>query len=121
MKGVNFILLILLFMEMGCKKKPDTYVFVYVEDVSGNRVQNASVSLRGQPSDSVYANKVTLHNLDGITDNDGKALFKFTEFYQQGPDGFAILSVNVALGTQVGTGLVKLLEAETSEVTVVIQ
>lgn len=121
MKGVSILSILVLMLAASCQKKPDTFVFVYVEDINGNRVAGASVSLRGQPSDSVYVNKLTMYDLDGVTDAEGKALFRFTEFYQKGSDGFAILGVGALSGTQLGSGLVKLIEAETSEVTIVIQ
>lgn len=108
-------------IPLGCKKAPDAFVEVIVTDSLGLAIQGANVALMGQSSDSVYSNQISRYELSGTTNASGVAIFRFTEFYQQGPDGFAILKVDVNAGSRSGSGLVKLVEAETSSITIIAQ
>jgi hypothetical protein len=116
-----FLLLILNFIGLSCEKKKDTFVRVYVTDSSGNSVPDANVRLYGQPSDTVYVSEVSLYDLEEVTDSDGKAVFSFSEFYQSGPDGFAILKAEVTSTLGTGSGLVKLIESETSDISITVE
>jgi hypothetical protein len=105
----------------ACQRDRESMVQVTVTDSTGVAVPDAVVRLSGQPSDTIYVNKLTLYDLEQTTTASGIALFTFTEFYQQGPDGFAILKVDVTSGVGTGHSLVKLTEGETSRVTVTVQ
>ena len=103
------------------EEKPDSQVRITVKDASGNPVVNATVRLEGQPSDSVYVDRLSLYDLEQKTGSTGIAVFVFNDFYDQGDNGFAVLNVEATDGSITTTGHVKVVEDETVEQTIVLQ
>lgn len=112
--------LILSGLFSSCEEPKDTRVEVTVLDASGQPVEGALVNLEGEPSDSVYAHRLSLYDLDESTNPSGVAAFIFSDFYDQGDNGFAVLSVTVTKDTLEGAGYVKVIEEETQTVTISI-
>lgn len=111
--GVSILLL-------SCQEQPETLVHITVTDSNGGAVDNSTVRLFGQPSDSVYANNLILYDLETETNAEGVASFSFTDFYDQNHSGFAVLNVSAEKSGNSGTGKVKLVEGETIEETIIL-
>ena len=54
------------------------------------------------------------------TDAGGRAEFDYTDEYKQGQSGFAVLDILATKDTLIGEGLIKILEEETNNETVII-
>lgn len=80
----------------SCHKTKDTTVEIFVENEIGAPVPGASVRLFGESS-------VTEENLPGeiilddtrFTDAEGRAFFDYSDYYEDGQAGFAVLSVEI--------------------------
>lgn len=107
-----------LFLYSCNKENPESFVHVRVEDKSGNPITGADVRLYGEPSDTVYVNSLSLYDLNATTDDSGLAIFRFTDFYDQGSTGFAVLRIEVSKDTLSGESFVTIREDETVEQTV---
>ena len=89
-------------------------ISVKMED--GSKVAGAEVKLFANPA--VPAGDYTRLNKTAVTDLSGVAEFDYTDFYEQGQSGFAVLDIETTVDTLFGEGIVKILEEETSEETV---
>ena len=60
------------------------------------------------------------HRLDKetTTGDNGQAEFDYSDFYEQGQSGFAVLDIEGTKDTLFGEGIIKIIEEETSEETV---
>lgn len=106
-------LLFLVIAVSSCEKPVDSQVRITVKDASGSTIEGLVVRLYGESTDSVYVNKLSLYDLEETTNEGGIAVFNFNDFYDQGDNGFAILTVEVAQDTNVYKSLVKVSEGET--------
>lgn len=100
----------------ACNKEEPTTAIVHVKMADGTPVPGAVVKLFGNPAyplaDPTRLNKET------TTNSSGKAEFDYTDFYEQGQSGFAVLDIECRLDTLLGEGIIKIIEEETSEETV---
>lgn len=104
---------------LSCRKESPTIARIYVVDTAGNPFPGAMVRLYPTPTviehgaiiidDTLYANA------------EGVAIFDYTENYNLGQAGFAVLDIEVASGdTMYGEGIIKIEDEKTTEETVVI-
>ena len=103
----------------GCYEMDETIANVYVVREQGGLeipVPDADVRLfafgggLGEPR----------FDITQVTSDEGFTSFNFSEFYVAGQAGFAVLDVECSKGALSGTGLIKIVEMETSEVVVVM-
>lgn len=115
-------MLALMFMSISftaCRKEGDTIARVLVVDTAGFAVPNAMVRLYPTPT-------VTSHGAIIIDDTlfsgpDGLCTFDFTDKFNLGQAGFAVLDIEARVGdTLYGEGIIKIEQEVTSEATVVV-
>ena len=102
----------------GCYKVEETVANIYVIRLEGDEqvpVSEAEVRLfaegGGEPR----------FDTTQTTTDEGFTSFNFSEFYQPGQSGFAVLSIECEKGNLSGTGLIKVEEMVTNEATVVVE
>jgi len=102
----------------SCRKEKDTTVQVMVTDDAGYALNNAMVRLYPDPSISP-PNAIVIDDTL-FTDSDGTVIFDYSDNYNLGQAGFAVLNVEVRVDTTLyGEGMVKV-EAEEHNSTHVI-
>ena len=108
----------------GCYEIDDTIANVYVVRQEGGEeipVSDAEVRLYALGSlDEDYFGDPRFDTTQ-VTTNEGFTSFNFSSYYVAGQAGFAVLDVECTKGSLSGTGLIKIVEMETSEVTVVME
>ncbi len=102
----------------ACNKEKDTIAIITVEDENGFALPNAYVKLYANPT--YPTGDPTRLMQEKMTDSQGKATFDYTDFYKQGQAGFAVLDITSFRDSMVGQGIIKILEEETNEETVVL-
>jgi len=124
MKKYSFLLVALLFglgivTSLSCNKKKDTIAKIYIRNSAQALVSGARVVLYGQSSEGQQG-KV---NVADTTKSNaaGEAIFNLNDLYQKGQAGVAVLNISASLGTETGSGIIKVVEEVTSEETVFIQ
>ena len=102
----------------SCTKEKPTVARITVMKEDGTLVKDAYVKLFANPLVPLGdPNRLTK---ESETDLDGLVEFDYSEFYEQGQSGFAVLDILCTYDTLVGEGIIKIVEEETSEETVVI-
>lgn len=124
MKKYSFLLVSLLFSlglitSLSCNKKKDTIAKIYIKNSSNALVSGARVVLYGQSSEGQQG-KVTVGDTTK-SNSAGEAIFNLNDVYQKGQAGVAVLNISASLGTETGSGIIKVVEEVTSEETVFIQ
>jgi hypothetical protein len=108
----------------GCYEMDETIANVYVvRDEGGVEVPVSDAEVRLYALGSLDQDFVGEPRFDTtqVTTNEGFTSFNFSSFYVAGQAGFAVLDVECTKGALTGTGLIKIVEMETSEVTVVME
>jgi hypothetical protein len=100
----------------ACNKEKPTKVVIIVKTAEGATVADAYVRLFANPP--LPLGDQTRLNKEGYTDGSGKATFDYSDFYEKGQSGFAVLDIYSSKDTLVGEGIIKILEEETNEETV---
>jgi len=106
--------------SVSCRQEADTVAKVLVLDTAGNPFPGAMVRLYPTPT-------LTSHGAIIIDDTlfsgtDGIATFDYTDMFNLGQAGFAVLDIEARSGdTLYGEGIIKVEDEETSQATVVIQ
>lgn len=123
MKLLNSLLIVSclsggLFMASSCNKKKDTIAKIHVKNSQNQLVPDCRVILKGECTppctgtvdwyDTTYTNAM------------GEAIFNFTERYQKGMAGVAILKIEAKKDAETGTGIIKIEEEKINEETVFI-
>lgn len=102
----------------SCTKEKPTVARITVVKEDGTRVPEAYVKLFANPQYPLGdPNRLTK---ESETDVDGIVEFDYSEFYEQGQSGFAVLDIICEYDTLVGEGIIKIIEEETAEETVVV-
>jgi hypothetical protein len=116
-------ILFLVASSMGlssCAKEEPTVAVVYVKDANGDPVQGATVRLYGTPSQSPPpANAIAL-DTTLTTNSSGSVTVDYSDYYQLGQAGFAVLDIEAYKGALYGVGIIKIEEQKTTEVTIEI-
>ena len=106
-------------MMTSCRKESPTVAVITVIDTSGAVFYGAMVRLYPTP---------TINPHPGITiddtlysDIDGKVTFDYTDRFNLGQAGFAVLDIEIRSGdTLYGTGIIKIEAEKTSKETVIL-
>ena len=102
----------------SCNKEKDTIAIITVEDEDGYILPGAYVKLYANPTFPIGDPSRLMQ--EKMTDAQGRATFDYTDFYKQGQAGFAVLDIVSFRDSMVGQGIIKILEEETNEETVVL-
>lgn len=104
----------------SCRKESPTIAKVKVVDTSGTVFPGAMVRLYPEPT--VTEHGAIIHDDTLETGTDGYATFDYTDHYNLGQAGFAVLNIEVRSGDSLyGEGIIKIEDEVTSEETVIIQ
>ncbi|MGF1563912.1 MAG: hypothetical protein ACFCUH_00950 [Flavobacteriales bacterium] len=105
----------------SCNKVEETVATITVLNTFGSPVQGADVRLFAVGSvDNDVVGQIRFDTLQ-VTNGAGKVSFNFSEYYKRGQAGFAVLDINASKGSLEGRGIIKIVEEETNEATVVIE
>lgn len=102
----------------ACNKEKPTKAVIVIKDEAGVVVSGVTVRLFANPSFPL--GDPTRLNKEVVTNPAGRAEFDYSEFYKQGQAGFAVLDILAIKDSLVGEGIIKILEEETNEETVVL-
>lgn len=119
-----FTLVLLGLAIISCKREEDTIAEIIVETPEGSRVGGAEVRMFGQGTvDDDQVGDIAIDVVQ-FTNSNGVALFDFTEQYEPGQSGFAILDVEISFespdSTSFASGIMKVVEEETTTKTFVL-
>ena len=105
---------------VGCRKEAPTVAKIEVVDTSGAVVPNAMVRL--YPTPTVLEHGAIIIDDTLFTGIDGIATFDYTDQFNLGQAGFAVLDIEVRSGDSLyGEGIIKIEQEVTSEETVILQ
>jgi len=129
--SASFLLFVIIGLN-SCRKEQPTTATISVIDTAGNIVEFANVRLFGTPTLDEEGNKVNSNALDTIweqvivTDFEGKAFFDYTEKFNLGQAGYAVLDIEVFLlnsagdeDSLIGNGIIKVEPENANEETVI--
>lgn len=121
MKKFNFFILLscVVLTQISCRKEADTLAVITVKDTDGLAVSDAEVRIFPVPTDTP-PNEIILEKIL-ITNQSGQAIFDFTEDFKLGQAGMAVLNVEVYKDDFFGEGIIKIVEEQRNEETVIIQ
>jgi hypothetical protein len=107
----------------GCKKNKEkkTVAIVTVVDEDGAVVAGASVRLYAVPSENPPPPNAIRFDTTQVSNGAGSVTFDFSDFYEEGQAGFAVLDIEAEKGSLEGAGIIKIVELETTEETVVMK
>jgi hypothetical protein len=105
----------------GCKKDQQTIATITVVNADGEAVPGASVRLYAVSSETPPPPQDVRFDTTQVTNGTGKVSFDFTDYYQEGQAGFAVLDIEAKKGSLEGEGIIKIEEMKTNEETVVIE
>lgn len=102
----------------ACNEEEPTVAVIIVKDQSGAVIPGAYVKLFANPAYPLGdPGRLTK---DRFADGSGRAEFDYSEFYEQGQSGFAVLDIIASHDTLLGEGIIKIVEEETTEETVIV-
>ena len=105
----------------GCQKDKQTIAAVLVVNSDGEPVPGASVRLYAVPSETPPPPNAIRFDTTQVTNGTGKATFDFSDFYEKGQAGFAVLDIEASKGSLFGEGIIKIDEEQMNEETVTIE
>lgn len=106
----------------GCNKDQQTIATVTVVNADGEAVPGASVRLYAVSSETPPPPDSEIRfDTTQVTNGTGKASFDFSDYYQEGQAGFAVLDIEAKKGSLEGEGIIKIEEMKMNEETVVIE
>jgi hypothetical protein len=105
----------------SCKKDKQTIATVLVVNDEGEPVPGASVRLYAVPSETPPPPNEIRFDTTQITNGTGKVTWDFSDFYEKGQAGFAVLDIEASKGALTGEGIIKIEEEETTEETIIIE
>ena len=97
----------------ACNKEKPTTAVIIVKTADGTPVHEAHVKLFANPP--LPLGDQTRLNKEGFTDGAGRAEFDYSDFYEKGQSGFAVLDIVCTKDTLIGEGIIKIVEEETTE------
>ena len=112
--------LFVLFTITSCYKTKPTELEVTVRDPFGNVVNNASVTVFGEPTSSDNGTPLQA-DYEQETNANGIALFAFNDIYQPGQNGVAILKVEVNKNEKTGMSTIEIVQERTNRLQIVIE
>jgi len=106
-------------MMISCRKESPTVAIIRVIDASGHLFHGASVRLYPVPTVAFHP-QITIDDVLN-SDRNGIATFDYTDKFNLGQAGFAVLNIEIWSGdTLSGTGIIKVEAEQRSEETVVL-
>lgn len=120
MMGGIFAVLMVIAIS-GCKKDQQTIATITVVNADGEAVPGASVRLYAVSSQTPPPPQDVRFDTTQVTNGTGKVSFDFTDYYEEGQAGFAVLDIEASKGSLEGEGIIKIEEMKTNEETVVIE
>lgn len=117
-----FLLCFLVLTVISCRKEEDTVAIVNVVNILNEPQPNIIVHMFGESSgnNTGEVQEIAI-DLEQVTDENGKATFDFTEQYELGQAGFAVLNLEVLVGDTVYESIIKVEPEETVEETIIVQ
>jgi hypothetical protein len=109
--------LVLISINYSCIKEKDTLVKIRVLNEQNEVVENAMVRLWPNPN-PLIGSMITANM--AYTKDDGYAYFDYTNDFNLGQAGFRVLDIDVSSDDLEGVGIIKIVEEELSEQTVII-
>jgi hypothetical protein len=106
------------FVLDSCNKVEPTKAIITVVDEDSHPVAGAYVKLFANPTYPLGDPSRLLK--EGNTDAAGIIVFDYSDFYKQGQAGFAVLDIFASYDTLAAEGIIKILEEEENEETVVL-
>lgn len=104
----------------SCGKEEDTIALVRVTDVNGLPIEDVLVRLYPEPSGEDAVAEL-VEEVEQFTDAAGEAIFDFTDQYEQGQAGFAVLNIEATKDTLTTEGIIKIDPEMVNEETIVLQ
>ncbi len=116
-----FIFALILTIFTSCRKEIDTVAVVNVVDINTLVQPGLTVRMFGEASTDNQG-EVQEIAIDRVqtTDSNGKAEFNFTEDFELGQAGFAVLNVEVTVGDSIYETIMKVEAEETTEETIIV-
>jgi hypothetical protein len=109
--------LVLISINFSCKKEKDTLVKIKIVNDQNERVEDAMVRLWPNP-DPVLGAMIPADT--AYTNHEGFAYFDYTNDFNLGQAGLRVLDIEVKFEDYAGEGIIKIIEEEDNEQTVVI-
>ncbi|MBN9294842.1 MAG: hypothetical protein J0G96_12770 [Flavobacteriia bacterium] len=119
-KYILFVLVFVVAFFTGCKPKKDTVAKIYVYNNTNKVIPECRVVLWGKASPDGKGQENVVIYETAYTNSAGEAVFYFSELYQKGMAGVAILNIEAKKGNYNGSGIIKVEEEITNEATVYI-
>ena len=110
---------LLAFVFTACNDEKPTTAVITVQDADGYPVEGAYVRLFANPA--VPRDDASRLMQEQMTNGGGKAEFDYSGFYEQGQAGFAVLDILTFKDSLYAEGIIKILEEETNEETLVME
>lgn len=104
----------------ACNKEKPTIVVITVKDPAGRLVPGADVKLFANPTVPLKPD-LTRMQMEGKTKSNGSVEFDYSHLFEQGQAGFAVLDIYTEKDTLFAEGIIKVLEEETNEQTLVLE
>ena len=117
----GIFLLMVLVAVSGCKKDQQTIATITVVNADGETVPGASVRLYAVSSQTPPPPNEPRFDTTQVTNGTGKVSFDFSDYYEDGQAGFAVLDIEASKGSLEGEGIIKIEEMKTNDETVVIE
>jgi hypothetical protein len=105
----------------SCKKDEETIATVLVLDVDGKPVPGAEVRLFATPSEPCVGCGEIRFDTTQVSNGTGKVTFDFSDYYESGQAGFAVLNIEAIKGSLTGSGIIKVEEKKTNEESITIE
>jgi hypothetical protein len=115
--GILFVLIAL----TSCKKEEPTIALITVTTVDGVAVEQALVRLYPEPTAEGGTQGELIDDVEQFTNAAGQATFDFSEYYELGQAGFAVLNIEVTKDTLSAEGIIKIDPEVTNMETVIVQ
>lgn len=114
------LLLVTSMSFVGCRKKADTIVKIYVRNIGNEAVAGAAVTLDAVPGDpdGPTFEKLDVFPFSATSNSAGEAIFNLNELYELGQAGVAVLEIKASSSQGTATGVVKVLEETEVEETI---
>lgn len=109
---------VLLGTAAGCYKKQDTIAKIYVRNSSNELVAGANVRLDAEPTQGAEPSGPVEFEMTSTTNSSGVAVFNFNDIFKAGQAGVVVADIEAIKDGQKATGIIKVVQEETSEETV---
>jgi hypothetical protein len=104
----------------ACNKEKPTTVVITVKNADGSLAPGVAVRLFANPTVPLKPDLTRLLK-EGTTKGNGTVEFDYSGLYEQGQAGFAVLDILAEKDTMYAEGIIKILEEETNEQTLILE